>query len=75
MTKKKYTPAAMNTKRDHRGEERPVLDDAAVDDQHQGVEAGLAEWDGDDRVDDVGDQRGRPPAPNATPMTTATAAS
>ena len=44
--------------RDHHGEKRAVPDVAAVDGEHQRVEVGLAKRDGDDRIDDVHDQRG-----------------
>jgi len=43
---------------DHRGEKRAVFDVAAVDGEHQRVEVGLAKRDGDDRIDDVDDERG-----------------
>jgi len=44
--------------RDHRRDERAVLDIAAVDGEDQAVEVGLAERDRDDRVDHVGHERG-----------------
>ncbi len=56
-TKKKYTPAAMNTKEITAVMKVPYRIVAAVDGEDQRVEVGLAERDRDDRVDEVFDKR------------------